>query len=42
MIVLSKPYLLSFYAKDAKKVVRVVIGAYKFSCEKGNPVSRIK
>ena len=42
MIVLSKPYLLSFYAKDPKRVAWVVIGAYKSSCEKGNPVSRIK
>jgi hypothetical protein len=42
MIVLSKPYLLSFYAKDPKKVAWVVIGAYKSSCEKGNSVSRIK
>jgi hypothetical protein len=42
MIVLSKPYLLSFYAKDSKKVAWVVIGAYKSSCEKGNSVSRIK
>src|SRR5271163_1441746 len=42
MIVLSKPYLLSFYAKDPKRVAWVVIGAYKSSCEKGNSVSRIK
>jgi hypothetical protein len=35
MIVLSKPYLLSFYAKDPKKVAWVVIGAYRSSCEKG-------
>lgn len=33
MIVLSKPYLLSFYAKDPKRVAWVVIGAYKSSCE---------
>jgi len=42
MIVLSKPYLLSFYAKDPQRVAWVVIGAYKSSCEKGNSVSRIK
>jgi hypothetical protein len=42
MIVLSKPYLLSFYAKDTKKVAWVVIGAYKSSCEKDNSVSRIR
>ena len=34
MIVLSRPYLLSFYAKDPKRVAWVVIGTYKFSCEK--------
>lgn len=32
MIVLSKPYLLSFYAKDPQKIAWVVIGAYKSSC----------
>jgi hypothetical protein len=42
MIALSKPYLLSFYAKDPKKVAWVVIGAYKSSCEKGSSVSRIR
>jgi hypothetical protein len=42
MIVLSKPYLLSFYAKDTKRVAWVVIGAYKSSCEKDNSVSRIR
>jgi hypothetical protein len=42
MIVLSKPYLLSFYAKDTKKVAWVVIGAYRSSCEKDNSVSRIR
>jgi len=34
MIVLSRPYLLSFYAKDPKRVAWVVVGAYKSSCEK--------
>jgi hypothetical protein len=42
MIVLSRPYLLSFYAKDPKNVAWVVIGAYKSSCDKGNSVTRIK
>lgn len=42
VIVLSKPYLLSFYAKDAKRVAWVVIGAYKSSREKDNSVSRIR
>jgi hypothetical protein len=42
MIVLGKPYLLSFYAKDPKRVAWVVIRAYKSSCEQGNSVSRFK
>jgi hypothetical protein len=42
MIVVSKPYLLSFYAKDPKRVAWVVIGAYKSSCEKGNSVVETK
>jgi hypothetical protein len=42
MVVVSKPYLLSFYAKDPKKVAWVVIGAYKSSCERSNSVTRIK
>ena len=32
MVVVSKPYLLSFYAKDPKRIAWVVIGAYKSSC----------
>jgi len=42
MIVLSRPYLLSFYAKNPMRVAWVVIGAYKSSCESGNSVTRIK
>jgi hypothetical protein len=42
MIVLSKPYLLSFYATDPMRVAWVVIGAYKSSCENENSVTRIK
>jgi ribosomal protein L24E len=42
MMVLGKPYLLSFYAKDPKRVAWVVIAAYKSSCEKGNGVARIR
>jgi hypothetical protein len=33
MIVVSRPYLLSFYAKDPKKIAWVVIAAYKSSCD---------
>jgi hypothetical protein len=42
MIVLSKPYLLSFFAKDPRRVAWVVIGAYKSFCEKGNSINRIE
>jgi hypothetical protein len=31
-VVVSKPYWLSFYAKDPKKVAWVVVGAYESSC----------
>jgi hypothetical protein len=34
MIVLGKPYLMSFYAKDPMRVVWAVVGAYESSCEK--------
>ena len=42
MVVVSRPYWLSFYAKDTKKVAWVVIAAYESSCGKGNSVSRIR
>jgi len=42
MVVVSRPYWLSFYAKDAKKVAWVVTAAYKSSCGKGNSVTRIR
>jgi hypothetical protein len=32
MVVVSRPYLLSFYAKDPKRVAWVLIGAYETSC----------
>lgn len=32
MVVVSRPYLLSFYAKDPKRVAWVLIGAYEASC----------
>jgi len=34
MIVLSRPYLLSFYARDPTRVAWVVIGAYKIFMRK--------
>jgi hypothetical protein len=42
MVVISRPYLLSFYAKDSNRVAWVVIGAYKSSCGKDNSVTRIR
>jgi hypothetical protein len=33
MIVVSRPYVLSFYARDPKRVAWVPIAAYKLSCE---------
>jgi hypothetical protein len=42
MVVVSRPYLLSFYAQDPKRIAWVVIGAYKSSCGNANSVSRIK
>ncbi len=42
MVVVSRPYLLSFYARDAKTVAWVVIAAYESSCGKGNSVTLIR
>jgi len=42
MIVVSRPYLLSFYAKDPRRVAWVVIAAYESSCGQGNSVTRIR
>ena len=42
MAVVSRPYVLSFFAKDGKKVAWVVIAAYESSCDEGNSVTRIR
>jgi hypothetical protein len=42
MVVVSRPYLLSFYARDSKRVAWVVSAAYLSSCGKNNSVTRIK
>lgn len=39
MVVVSRPYWLSFYAKDPQKVAWVVAAAYKSSCEADNNVT---
>jgi hypothetical protein len=42
MVVVSKPFLLSFYAHDPKCISWVVIAAYDSSCDEPNSVTRIK
>jgi hypothetical protein len=42
MAVVSRPYWLSFFAHDPKRVAWVVTAAYVSSCEKGNTVTRIR
>jgi hypothetical protein len=42
MVVVSKPFLLTFYAHDPKRIAWVVIAAYDSSCDKRNSVTRIK
>jgi hypothetical protein len=42
MVVVSRPYWLSFYARDPKRVAWVVAAAYQSSCGKNNSVTRIK
>lgn len=42
MIVVSRPYWLSFYAKDSQRVAWVVAAAYESSCGRGNTVTRAR
>jgi hypothetical protein len=42
MVVVSKPYWVSFYAKDPNHVAWVVLGATRSSCGKDNSVTRVK
>ncbi len=42
MVVVSRPYLLAFYAHDPKRVAWVVAAAYASSCGKSNSVTRLK
>jgi hypothetical protein len=37
MVVVSRPYLLAFYAHEPKRVAWVVAAAYVSSCEKNKP-----
>jgi hypothetical protein len=42
MIVVSRPYWMSSYAKDPKRVAWVVLGAYESSCGGRDSVTRIR
>ena len=42
MVVVSRPYWLSFYSHDRNKVAWGAIAAYESSCEKDNSVTLIK
>jgi hypothetical protein len=42
MVVVSRPYVVSFYAHDPKRVAWVVAAAYVSSCGQNNSVTRIK
>lgn len=42
MIVVSRPYVMSFYARDPKHVAWVPIAAYRSSCSGKNAVTRLK
>jgi len=42
MVVVSRPYLLAFYAHDPNRVAWVVAAAYVSSCGKKNAVTRLK
>jgi hypothetical protein len=42
MVVVSKPFLLSFYAHDPRRIAWVVIAAYDSSCDEPNSVTRIE
>jgi hypothetical protein len=42
MVVVSRPYWLSFYARDPKRVAWVVLAAYLSSCSGKNSVTRLE
>jgi hypothetical protein len=42
MVVVSRPYWLTFYSKDPKQTAWIVFAAYKSSCGEGNAVKRIR
>src|SRR5258708_1679564 len=42
MVVVSRPYWLSFYSRNSKRVAWAPLAAYKSSCDGKNSVTRIK
>jgi len=42
MVVVSRPYWLSFYSHDPKRVAWAPLAAYKSSCHEKNAVTRVK
>jgi len=42
MVVVSRPYTLSFYAKNSQRVAWIPIAAYKVGCDADNSVRRIR
>lgn len=42
MVVVSRPYLLSFYARDPNRVAWAIVAAYATSCDEADTVTRIK
>jgi hypothetical protein len=42
VVVVSRPYVLSFYARDPKRVAWVLTAAFVSSCGHGNRVTRLK
>ncbi len=42
MVVVSRPYLLSFFSRDPKRIAWVVVAAYESSCGKKNSVTRLR
>jgi hypothetical protein len=41
-VIVSRPYWLSFYAKDPKRVAWVLLAVFRSSCDSGNSVTRIR
>jgi hypothetical protein len=42
MVVVSRPYLATFYARNPRKIPWMVIAAFEADCDTGNSVTRMK